>query len=59
MNEGYLILAFALVAQGFYIMYLWSQLTRYRRTLTIATYALEQAYVHITEESDDEEGTTG
>lgn len=55
MNEGQLILAAALVAQGCYIMYLWSQITRYRKTLAIAALALEAAYVEITERADDAE----
>lgn len=54
MNEV-IILSAALVAAGLYITYQWAQIRRYRVTLTIATYALEQAYAHITMENDDEE----
>lgn len=56
MNEVY-ILAGALVASGLYIMYQWSQINRYRRTLALATFALESAYVYITESKDEEADT--
>ena len=57
MNEGHLILAGGLILQGCYIMYLWTQIDRYRRTLALATFALQSAYEHITGEEANEDDT--
>lgn len=56
MNEVY-ILAGALVASGLYITYQYSVIARYRRTLALATLALESAYIYITEDKDEEADT--
>ena len=53
MNEVY-ILGGLLIAAGLYISYQWSVINRYRRTLAYATYALEAAYIHITESKDED-----
>ena len=55
MNEGHLILAAALVVQGCYIMYQHSLITRYKRTLMMATYALQSVYYDITRIEDEED----
>lgn len=57
MTDTNIIMAVALIASAAYISYQWSVLAKYRRTLAIATYALEAAYIHITEGSEDEEHT--
>ena len=56
MNEVY-ILGGLLIAAGLYISYQWSLISRYRRTLSLATFALEAAYIHITEDKGSEEDT--
>ena len=58
MTDTMILLAVLCIAQGLYISYQWSRLNVYRRTLALATYALEAAYVHITEGKEDEEDTT-
>lgn len=49
-----IIMAGLLVASGLYITYQWAVISKYRRTLTFATYALEAAYIHITEGKDED-----
>lgn len=58
MTDTNLIMAVALIASAAYISYQWSVIAKYRRTLAIATYALEAAYVHITEGMDNDETDT-
>ena len=57
MNEVY-VLSTLLIVAGLYISYQWSLINKYRRTLSIATFALEAAYVHITEGMEDDETDT-
>ena len=57
MNELH-IMGLALIAAGLYISYQYSVITKYRRTLALATYALEAAYIHITEGKEDDETDT-
>lgn len=58
MTDTNIILAGALIVSALYISYQWSVLAKYRRTLAIATYALEAAYIHITEGSEDDKTDT-
>ena len=53
MNEGHLILAGAIVIQGCYIMYQHSLITRYKRTLNMASYVLEGMLADVLEREDD------
>lgn len=53
MNELY-VMGAALIVAGLYISYQYSVITKYRRTLIMATYALQEAYIAIVEEAEDE-----
>ena len=57
MSELY-IMGSALIAAGLYISYQYSVITKYRNTLALATYALEAAYIHITEGKENAETDT-
>ncbi len=57
MSEAELLLALLCVLQGLYISYQWNRLNVLKRTLTFATYALEAAYIEITEGGKREEDT--
>ena len=52
-----LILAGALVIQGCYIMYQHSLITRYKRLLNMAAYALEGLLIEVLEEEMKHEDT--
>lgn len=55
MTEPTILLAVLCIAQGLFISYQWSRINVYRNTLALATFALEQAYVAITEKDDEED----
>lgn len=58
MSDATLLLAALCVLQGLIISYQWNRLNTYRNTLALATYALEAAYVRITEGKDKDETVT-
>lgn len=50
MKELYL-LSGLLISAGLYISYQWTMIRKYRMALSLATFALEQAYVAIMEDA--------
>ena len=50
-------LAALCIIQGLAISWQWNRIQTYRNTLALATFALEKAYIHITEEIADEADT--
>lgn len=57
MNEMY-VLTGLLIGAGLYISYQWSLIRRYRLALSLASFALEQAYLTIVEGDDDDASDT-
>jgi hypothetical protein len=53
MSESEILLAVLCVGEGLFISYQWTRIQIYRNTLALATYALEQAYVAVTESKED------
>lgn len=55
MSTEVVVLAGALVLAGLYITYQHSLIVRYKRTLMMATYALQAAYFNLTSEDYEDD----